>query len=267
MKVWLIALNTFHGLVRRRALLTLILLFLFIFSSAIAVIFLAGELEAAGSPQQARLLLAGQMEGLMSFYAGLAVFLGVIVGGYILPEEIKTGTAIPTLGRAVSRGQFLLGQFLGMNLLLLTFLALGAAATAGVLLWKGVELGSHLLYGLLHVFLRANMVAAVAFLFSTRLAAIVALFATFLFLQLPDSMELVSLYSVEWGERLQRAFKYLVPAWQLLPVQDYLRLSQAPAEKSAEFHLVGIAHGVDYVLIFLLLSLAAFRRRSLLPPT
>ena len=38
------------------------------------------------------------------------------------------------------------------------------------------------------------------------------------------------------------------------------------AARSAEFFAVGLAHAVDYLAVFLLLALFAFRRRSLLPP-
>jgi len=266
MKVWLIALNTFHGLVRRRALLALILLFLFVFSGAFATLFLTARLQRAGSPEQARLLLAGEMEGLMVFYAVLTQILAAILAAVVVPEEIKSGTAIPTLGRALSRSQFLLGQFLGMNLLLLGFLALGTVAFIAVLAGYGVALGSHLLFGLLYSFLRALCIAALAFLFSSRVTAVVALFAAVFLLQLPESAGLISLFSIEWGERLGRTSEYLLPAWSLLPFQSYLRLSQAPASKGLEFYLVGIAHAVNYALICLLLSVWAFRRRSLLPP-
>src|SRR3990170_6442384 len=66
------------------------------------------------------------------------------MGAFVLPGEIKSGTILPTLGRALSRSQYLLRLFLGINLLLATYLLLVAVAAAGLMLWSGVGVEPYL---------------------------------------------------------------------------------------------------------------------------
>ncbi|MBI2956305.1 MAG: hypothetical protein HYY26_03215 [Acidobacteria bacterium] len=266
MKIWLVALNTYRGLLRHRALLAFILLFLFTLISSLAGLYFASRLAEGGAGEQSRQMFARQIEGLTQTFAIYAFVLAALTAAYLLPGEIRTGTIVPTLGRALSRSQFLLGLFLGMNLLLASYLAMAGAILGGLVLWSGLPPAAHLAWGVLYLVLIANIVGAIAFFFAMRLSPLVAVVALLLWISLPSAAGAVRLYSQLWGERLEAAASRLLPAWDLLEFDQFLRLTQAPTGRGAEFFLVGITHGLDYILIFLLLALLAFRRRSLLSP-
>lgn len=267
MKVWRVALNTYRGLLRNRALLAVVLLFVFIFLSSVGTIFYSARLGEAGAAEQSRRLLALELESLFASNAVMAILLATLAAAFVLPGEIKSGTILPTLGRALPRGQYLLGLFLGVNLLLLSYLALVVLTTGALLAWGGVNPGPHLWLGLLYVVLIANIIAALAFFFSTRVSPYLALVATGFLLTLPGTAEVVRLWSQVWGERAEQAARHLLPAWGLLDFGEYLSLTRAPVARSAEYYWLGLAHGVDYLAVVLLLAYFLFRRRSLLPPT
>jgi len=266
MKVWLVGVNTFRALRHNRAVLGLILFFLFVLLSTAGAIYFGNRLQRAGAAEQAELLFAQAIERLLGVNAVFCFLLAAVVGAYVLPSEIKSGTVVPTLGRALSRRQFLLGLFLGLNLLLVAYLLLVSVAAAGLMLWGGVTPAPTVLLGALYVVLVANIVAALAFFFATLVSTVVALAAVFFFLQLRSMVEAIKLLSRLWGERLERVFDYLLPAWSLLDYGSYLSLTREPLARGAEFYLLGIGHAVTYGAVFLLLALVIFRRRSLLTP-
>ena len=267
MKVWAVAWNTYRGLLHNRALLALSLFFLFIFVSSAGGIYFAARLSEAGAAEQARRLFAQSIGSLLNTNAVFSFILAAFMGAFVLPGEIKSGTILPTLGRALSRSQYLLGLFLGINLLLATYLLLVAVAAAGLMLWSGVGVEPYLLLGLVYVVLIANVVAAIAFLFSVLVNPQVALVALAFFLSLGGLAASIRLVSQVWAERVEAVVDYVLPAWGLLNYSDYLQVTRTPTARSAEFFAVGLAHGLDYLAVFLLLALFAFRRRSLLPPS
>jgi hypothetical protein len=266
MKVWLVAANTYRGLLRGRILVFLILLFSLTFLGYAGGLFFASRLGEAGAAEQARLLFASQIEGLLKTYAFFAFLLAIIAGAYLLPGEIKSGTIVPTLGRAVPRGHYLLGLFLGLNLLLATYMVLAVGSIGGLLLWSGIRPDPQLLWGLLYLVLSVNLWMGLAFFYSTLLSPLVALISAMLTASLPRMAGVLSLYSQEWGERLGGLFEHMLPAWDLLDYGNYLALTRSAVTREAEIHLIGIVHGLDYLAILLLLALLIFRRRSLLPP-
>lgn len=265
MKAWLVALNTYRGLLRGRILLFLILLFALTFLGYAAGMFYAQSLGEAGAAAQSRSLFAYQIENLLRVYTGLAYLLALIAAVYVLPGEIKSGTIVPTLGRAVSRGQYLLGVFVGLNLLLLTYVGLMALSIGGLLLWSGIQPQPQLLLGVFYFVLTMNIYMALAFFYSALLGPLLAFMATLFTVSLPGAAEILRFYSQEWSERLRAILEQVLPAWGLFDSGGYLVLTRSPAAQDATTHLVGVAHALDYMGVILLLAWLAFRRRSLLP--
>lgn len=265
MKIWWVGVNTFHGLLRSRALLAFFFLVLFTLLSQLGVLFFAGQLSDAGAAAQARLLFARTLEGMFETFVIYGYFLAALAGAYLLPGEIKTGTIVPTLGRAVSRGQYLLGLFLGLNLLLAAYAALIAVPVAGLMVLGRVWPGPEMLLGVAYALVAVNIILALSFLFSTLFPPLVALGAMLGFLALPGLTEAVRLYSQEWADRLEPVFKYPHPAWELFDYGNYFVLTRSATGQPWRLHLLGVTHGLDYIAVLLLLAYVIFRRRSLLP--
>lgn len=125
--------------------------------------------------------------------------------------------------------------------------------------------GPELLLGVLYALLAVNIILGLSFLFSTILPPLVALAAMLTFLALPGLTDAVRLYSQESADRLKTVFTYPQPAWDLLDYGNYFVLTRSVTERPWNIHLLGIAHGLDYVAVLLLLAFLVFRRRSLLP--
>jgi len=265
MRIWWVGVNTFRGLLRSRALLAFFFLVLFTVLSALGVFYFAEQLSEAGAAEQARLLFAQRIEGMLETFVLYGYFLAALAGAYLLPGEIKSGTIVPTLGRAVSRGQYLLGLFLGLNLLLATYAGLVAVMLGGLMVLGQVWPGPEMLLGVLYALLAVNIVLGLSFFFSTVFPPLVALAAMLTFLALPGLTDAVRLYSQEWADRLKSILTYPQPAWELLDYGNYFVLTRSAVERPWSSHLLGIAHGLDYLAVLLLLAYLVFRRRSLLP--
>ena len=265
MKIWWVGVNTFRGLLRSRALLAFFFLVFFTLLSALGVFFFADQLSEAGAAEQARLLFARRIEGMLETFVMYGYFLAALAGAYVLPGEIKSGTIVPTLGRAVSRGQYLLGLFLGLNLLLAVYAALVTVMVGGLMVLGQVRPGPELLLGVLYALLAVNVILGLSFCFSTLLPPLMALAAMLTFLALPSLTDAVRLYSQEWADRLKTIFTYAQPAWDLFDYGNYFVLTRSVTERPWSVHVLGAAHGLDYVAVLLLLAYLVFRRRSLLP--
>ena len=103
-----IARNAFREAVRDRVLYNLILFALLLIGSAIFL----GELSAG---QEAKIIVDLGLSAMLLFGAFIAIFVGV----GLVYKEIERRTLYAILSKPVSRGQFLLGKYLGLSLTLL----------------------------------------------------------------------------------------------------------------------------------------------------
>lgn len=169
--IWLIASGTFGEAIRRRTLL--------IFLLVAAVLLVLGAINASFQPGHETVLVKTIGLGVIGL---TGVFISVILGINLLPQEIERRTVYTILSKPVHRYQFVLGKFLGGLMTVLSSVAIMAAVF--LLLFVIKERGfdkdvREVCQGLLLVACQIVIINAVAVFFSAFLSPFVNFFLTF----------------------------------------------------------------------------------------
>ncbi len=137
-RIFAIARNTFREAVRDRILYNLVIFVLLITAAAIFL----GELTAG---QEARTIVNLGLNAMLLFGAFIAIFVGV----GLVSKEIEKRTIYAIFSKPVTRGEFIIGKYLGLCLTLLAnVIVMGGGRFAGpyVCSWRFAcvdYLGSH----------------------------------------------------------------------------------------------------------------------------
>ncbi|BDI31823.1 hypothetical protein CCAX7_38740 [Capsulimonas corticalis] len=166
--IWLIATGTFGEAMRRKILNV----FLFV---AIALIVMAFAFTSF-LPRQELVLIKSLGLGVI----GLAgVFISVILGINLIPNEIERRTIYTILSKPVQRYEFLLGKFLGGLMTVLSNIALMGIAFLLLITIKEHHFNVDVLKGIMMIFFQLVIVGALALFFSVFLSPFVNFFLTF----------------------------------------------------------------------------------------
>ena len=166
--IWLIATGTFGEAMRRKILNV----FLFV---AIAIIVMTFAFTSF-MPRQELVLIKSLGLGVI----GLAgVFISVILGINLIPNEIERRTIYTILSKPVQRYEFVLGKFLGGLMTVLSNIALMGLAFLLLIVYKEHAFNLDVLKGILMIFFQLVIVGALALFFSVFLSPFVNFFLTF----------------------------------------------------------------------------------------
>lgn len=179
-KIWIVARMTFREAIRRRIVLTglvLGILFLIIFSIGFRMILAAINTEAsetAGvmtrvwrSEASNFLLLAG-----LYAVAFLSVAMGALLSADTLAGEISSGTIQTIVTKPLRRSQVVLGKWLGFAGLLALYCLLMAGGTALSVFFQSGYSAPNLLTGLSLIYLEALVVMTVSLACSSAMPAL-----------------------------------------------------------------------------------------------
>ncbi|MGB7758217.1 MAG: ABC transporter permease subunit [Bryobacteraceae bacterium] len=263
MKVRVIALNTFAGFLRNK----LIILFLAIFV-CLLLLFLTPLLVMKGMSGQT----AAQMQSpvltlvgtLMAMISGFGSLLAAWSAADTVADEMKSGTILAVMARPVRRWEFLLGKYLGVQLLMAVYV-LFMFGFSYLLTWIGGEriqttpwvliaypLVRYAIYSAISMFLVTAMHPVMAF-------GLVLVTSMLAFMVQPGSRTPAFLPGP------LRAIVYtLLPSTELLSESRFLTITQASLQKITwEVHAITLSYGLDYALVCFLLAVWSFRHRSL----
>ena len=96
----------------------------------------AGDLEIVAQ-------LSGKlMTIVLGVWSYAAMVLGAILGAAVVPNELKSKTIVTVLSRPVSRGEFLLGKWLGVATFVLIYLLVGIVAACALAAYFAMGLTS-----------------------------------------------------------------------------------------------------------------------------
>ncbi|MGA3261764.1 MAG: ABC transporter permease subunit [Bryobacteraceae bacterium] len=263
MKVRAIALNTFAGFLRNK----LIVLFLAVFVG-ILLLFLTPLLamKAMSGPAAAQmespvLTLVG---ALMTMISGFGSLLAAWSAADTVADEMKSGTILAVMARPVRRWEFLLGKYLGVQLLMAVYV-LFMFGFSYLLTWIGGEriqttpwvliaypLVRYAIYSAISMFLVTMMHPVMAF-------GLVLVTSILTFMVSPGARPPAFLPGP------LRAIVYtLLPSTELLSESRFLTITQTSLEKITwDVHAITLSYGLDYALVCFLLAVWSFRRRSL----
>ena len=261
MKVRALAWVTFTSLLRNR----LIVVFCAVFLAVILVMMaplMAMKSTAPTEAQGARLVL-GFVSAIMSLLTGFGSLLAAWSAADAVASEMKSGTILAVMARPVRRWQFLLGKYLGVQILMFVYI-LAMFAMSYLLAWIGGErIQSTPWVLIVYPMVRYGIYSAISMLLVTRMHPVTA-FAIVLITSVLASLVRPSVQFSLFPEWLRKGLYGVLPSTDLLSESNFLTITQASI-KSMEWtdHLVTLAYGLDYALVCFLLAVWSFRRRSL----
>jgi len=255
-KIFEIARVTVREAVRQKLAVNLLIFAVFLVSASLVISqFTFGE--------QYRIIVDIALSSMEVFGTLISAFLGAgLVAG-----EVERRTVFPIVAKPVSRGEYVVGRYLGLvatTTLNLGVMALVLVAVLAVYLGNlGFLRDTPLLAALAAMALQFAMVAAVAVLFSSFTTTTLAAIFT---LSLVVAGHLASDLVRYWGQqgglaRLAGQFVYV-----LVPNLEALNLKEAMVYKDPlplGFALTGYGYGVFYAAAVVALSASIFARRDL----
>ena len=166
-----IAQNAFREAVRDRVLYNLVL---FVLLLTLVAIFI-GELSGG---QERKIIVDLGLSTMLLF----GVFISIFVGVGLVYKEIERRTIYAIFSKPVSRGEFLIGKYLGLCLTLLVNVVVMGAGVSLALLYvgRGGELALTIWPAILLIYIELMIITSVALLFSSFSSPALSALLTFL---------------------------------------------------------------------------------------
>jgi len=263
MKLRAITMNTFSGLVRNK----IIILFcvgcvcvLLLMLSTLLVMRNMRNVQNAEQMQAAVLPLIASMMGLVSGFGSL---LAAWSAADALSSEMRSGTILAVLARPVRRWEFLLGKYLGVQLLMLVFVLIMIGLNYA-LAWIG---GAHIQAApwelIVYPMVRYAMFSALGLALATMMHPILA-FCVVLFMTIAAQIVSPAANTTFLPEWLKTGLFYFLPSTNLLSEMRFLTITRATLEAATwTEHAMALSYGLDYALVCFLLAAWIFHSRSL----
>ena len=171
--IFTIARNTFRESVRDRILYNLVLFVLLITAAAIFL----GELTGG---KEDRTIVNFGLSAMLLFGAFIAIFVGVA----LVSKEIEKRTVYAIFSKPVTRGEFIVGKYLGLCLtLLVNVLVMGGGVSLALLYVGDAKLAASIWGAIYLIYLELAILTAIATLFSSFSSpALSALLTFFIFI-------------------------------------------------------------------------------------
>jgi ABC-type transport system involved in multi-copper enzyme maturation permease subunit len=247
--------NTFLEAVRDRVLYNLVI---FVLLLTVGSIFL-GELSAA---QESKIIIDLGLSAMLIFGAFIAIFVGVGV----VYKEIEKRTVFAIFAKPVSRGEFLVGKYLGMALTLLVNVAIMGVGLSLALLYvrKGWDpLIFNVWPAILLIYFELLIITAVALVFSSfSTPALSALLSFLVFIIGHFSADLKSVAASAGATPARWFFTALYYALPNLSNYSYITPAAHGELPTAGFVGVAIVYAVIYISVLLAVATFIFNRRN-----
>jgi ABC-type transport system involved in multi-copper enzyme maturation permease subunit len=261
MKVRALAWNTFASLVRNK----LIILFCAVFLGVILLMMtpLVALRTMASTQPQATTMVMGAVSGIMSLLTGFGSMLAAWAAAESLAGEMRSGTILAVMARPVRRWEFLLGKYLGVQILMAIYVV-GMFGMSYLLAWIGHErIHSAPWVFLIYPMVRYAMYSALSTLLVTMMHPVFA-FVIVLITSVLANIVTPAAQSTPFPGWVQQGLYAILPSTDLLSESNFLTLTQASLKEIAwADHLVILAYGADYALVCFLLAVWSFRYRDL----
>lgn len=252
-RIWPIATNTLREALRNRLLYTLLFF-------AVALIGFSILIASLSYVEGERIIQDLGLASIRLFSVGIAIFVGI----GLIHGEVDRRTIYTILAKPVRRSEFLLGKFLGLLLAVWLQLGLMSLAFAGVSLLVGADLDLGYAAALGLVGVELMVVVAVATLFSSFTAPMLAaLFSLGIYALGHLSRNLYFLGQESDAEGVREVATFI---YRVLPDLETFNLSiQAVHGLAISGAEVGwaILYGAAYSAALLVLATFIFERRDL----
>jgi ABC-type transport system involved in multi-copper enzyme maturation permease subunit len=263
MKLRAIALNTFSGLLRNKIII------LFCAGCACVLLLMLTPLlilrngRGAQNAEMMQMAVLPLIASMMQFISGFGSLLAAWSAADVVASEMRAGTVLAVLARPVRRWEFLLGKFLGVQLMMFVFVLLMLGLNY-LLAWIGgasIETTPWVL--IVYPMVRYMIYSALGMLLVTVMHPIVA-FCIVLVVMIGSSLVAPGNPQTFMPEWLRTGLFYVFPSSNLLSETRFLTITRATLRAALwTDHATALAYGLDYALVCFLLAAWIFHSRSL----
>jgi ABC-type transport system involved in multi-copper enzyme maturation permease subunit len=263
MKIRAIAFNTLNGLLRNKIIILFCAGMVCVMLLALTPLMLARNNRNIGADQMQAMVLQ-IIGGIMSLVSGFGSLLAAWAAADAVAGEMKSGTILAVMARPVRRWEFLLGKYLGVQLLMVSFVfaMLGLnylmAAIGGV----HIQVSPFLL--IVYPLVRYAIFSAIALMLVTVMHPIIA-FGIVMVMSIAAQIVAPSAappqFMAPW---VRKALFDILPSTSALSEIRFLTVTRATLRvEPFSDHLITLAYGLNYALVCFLLAAWLFRNRTL----
>jgi ABC-type transport system involved in multi-copper enzyme maturation permease subunit len=263
MRIRAIAWNTFGSLARNKLIILFCAAFVCVLLLMLAPLMMAKAMQKTMTASQVQGMVLGEVSAIMSLLSGFGSLLAAWAAADSVASEIRSGTILAVLARPVRRWEYLVGKFLGVQLLMAIYV-LCSLAMGYLMTWIGGQtIQSSPLPMILYPLVRYAIYSAIAMLLVTLMHPVGAFGCVLVIAVIagmvapPNPTELVPAW-------IAKGLYYLLPSTGLLSEERFLTIAQADVRPVPwTSHLTALLYGLDYALVCFVLAVWSFRRRSL----
>lgn len=264
MKIRAIALNTFGSLLRNKLIVLFLAGFVCVVLLMMTPILATKAISGTMPPGQAQSMVLGIVSAIMSMVSGFGSLMAAWAAADVVWNEMRSGTILAVMARPVRRWEFLLGKYLGVQLLMLVYV-LGMLALSYLLAWMGGEkIHSTVWVLLIYPLVRYAIYSAIALALVTVMHPVFAFVIVLLISVGASILGPTSGMRPLLPEWLRSSLYAPLPSTELLSEARFLVVTQASLHAIPwTDHLTALAYGLNYALVCFLLAVWWFHKRSL----
>lgn len=264
MKVRAIAWNTFVGLLRNKIIILFVAGFVGVLLLMLTNLLMLKNMRTLQNSEQMQASVLPLIGAMMGMVSGFGSLLAAWSAADSVAGEMRSGTILAVMARPVRRWEFLLGKYLGVQLLMVLYI-LAMLGLSDLLAWIGgasIQSAPWLL--IIYPLVRYAVFSAIAVLLVTVMHQVVA-FAIVLVMSIVAQIVAPSAQTPKFlAEWVRKALFTVLPSTDLLSEGRFLTVTRATLRQGLwTDHLTALAYGLDYALICFLLGAWIFRKRSL----
>ena len=264
MKIRTVAHNSFGSFLHSKVHYAMGLLFLVFFLFGLFNVYSFKHMTTASNALQMQQHMMHDISNSIVLLYGLGNLLAAWAAADSIASEIKSGTILAVMARPLHRWQFLAGKYLAVLMLMSIY-----AMTVFGITYLLLSLGGQPFYIsgwalVIYPLVRYAIWAAIAMFLGTFLNPIIVIsIVAFL-------LSVIAFMSTPMAVNR-------IPAWIQMPLHIALPMTTVVLDESRFFnmtqaalhrypwtdHLTALTYGIDYALVFFLLAIALFQRRSI----
>ena len=263
MKIRAIALNTFSGLVRNKIIILFcagcVCVLLLMLTSLLAM----RNMRGVQNGERMQMMVLPVIAGMMTFISGFGSLLAAWSAADAVAAEMRSGTVLAVLARPVRRWEFLLGKFLGVQLMMFVFVLIMLGLNY-LLAWIGgatIQTTPWVL--IVYPMVRYMICSALGMLLVTVMHPIIS-FCLVLVVMIGAGLVAPNNPQTFMPQWLRTGLFYVFPSSNLLSETRFLTITRATLQAATwTDHATALIYGVDYALVCFILAAWIFHSRSL----
>ncbi len=252
MKVYAIAINTFKEVIRDKIFYSLVFFAMLLLGSSVL-------LSTLTLGERSKIIEDLSLSSIEIFGVIISIFVGI----GLVNKELEKKTIYIIISKPIKRWQFLLGKYLGLSLVLLSYISVMTVCYMLALYMYTNKLPWQTLMAVLLIYVELLVVTASAVLFSTfstpTLSASYAL-ALYVIGHMTEDLRGLAAKTGQAGVKAVLKFVYY-----FLPNLEDFNIKARTVHAipvPAEYILMSVSYGLMYVMAILALSVLVFQRRN-----